>query len=221
MAESETTDEPPSVKAALAKGRGGLRRAFEAADATETTASRSAMSGELTSIEQAMMWERMSGERLSDVERQRIMDGGDFVVPTTQTTVDTLDIAVSIDVLRRNARFMTDSARTCRNLAASLPGRPDGIKYRDKADRADALVVSYTRVADWLGRIGIDGAMTDQTETTADDALKQPTIIDRAQAEIDRLRQLNEEAYYEGVRDGENCNWWESYARKKRDGLAI
>lgn len=65
--------------------------------------------------------------------------------------------------------------------------------------------------------------MTNQSETTVD-ALKQPIIIiDRAQAEIDRLRQLIEEAYYEGVRDGENdnCNWWESYARKKRDGLAI
>jgi hypothetical protein len=44
----------------------------------------SAMSGELTPIEYAMLWERMSGERLSDVERQRIMDGGNFVPPTTQ-----------------------------------------------------------------------------------------------------------------------------------------
>lgn len=65
--------------------------------------------------------------------------------------------------------------------------------------------------------------MTDRTETTAD-ALKQPTIIiNSAQAEIDRLRALVEEAYQEGVRDGITVgqwNWWESLARKKRDGLA-
>jgi hypothetical protein len=61
--------------------------------------------------------------------------------------------------------------------------------------------------------------MTGRTETTTD-ALKRPSIIiDRAQAEIDRLRQLIEEAYHEGVRDGKD-NWWESYARRKRDGLA-
>ena len=35
----------------------------------------------LTPIEQAMLWERMSGERLSDAERQRILDGGEFVRP--------------------------------------------------------------------------------------------------------------------------------------------
>lgn len=35
----------------------------------------------LTPIEQAMMWERMSGERLSDAERQRILDGGEFQPP--------------------------------------------------------------------------------------------------------------------------------------------
>ena len=40
----------------------------------------------LTPIEQAMMWERMSGERLSDDERQRIMDGGEFSPPASQTT---------------------------------------------------------------------------------------------------------------------------------------
>jgi hypothetical protein len=50
---------------------------------TDTTANRAAMSGELTPIEYAMIWEKMSGERLSDAERQRIMDGGDFVPPAT------------------------------------------------------------------------------------------------------------------------------------------
>lgn len=35
---------------------------------------------ELTPIEKAMTWERMSGERLSDAERQRILDGGDFSI---------------------------------------------------------------------------------------------------------------------------------------------
>ena len=41
----------------------------------------------LTPMEQAMTWERMSGERLSDTERQRIMQGGDFH-PPTGTTLD-------------------------------------------------------------------------------------------------------------------------------------
>lgn len=41
----------------------------------------------LTTIEQAMTWERMSGERLSDTERARIMQGGDFH-PPTGTTLD-------------------------------------------------------------------------------------------------------------------------------------
>jgi hypothetical protein len=44
----------------------------------------------LTPIERAMMWERMSGERLSDVERQRIMDGGDFV-PAQMAETETTD----------------------------------------------------------------------------------------------------------------------------------
>lgn len=35
----------------------------------------------LTSMEQAMMWERMSGERLSDAERNHVMDGGEFIPP--------------------------------------------------------------------------------------------------------------------------------------------
>jgi hypothetical protein len=35
----------------------------------------------LTEIEKAMLWERMSGERLSDAERQRILDGGEFHAP--------------------------------------------------------------------------------------------------------------------------------------------
>ena len=39
----------------------------------------------LTPIE-AMLWERMSGERLSDAERQRILDGGEFVRPQTDQT---------------------------------------------------------------------------------------------------------------------------------------
>lgn len=40
----------------------------------------------LTSIEQAMTWERMSGECLSDAERKRIMAGGEFIPPHLQTT---------------------------------------------------------------------------------------------------------------------------------------
>jgi len=35
----------------------------------------------LTEIEKAMLWERMSGERLSDIERKKILDGGAFQPP--------------------------------------------------------------------------------------------------------------------------------------------
>lgn len=35
----------------------------------------------LTPMEQAMNWERMSGERLSGAERKRIMEGGEFTPP--------------------------------------------------------------------------------------------------------------------------------------------
>lgn len=35
----------------------------------------------LTEAEKAMQWERMSGERLPDADRQRVMDGEKFVPP--------------------------------------------------------------------------------------------------------------------------------------------
>ena len=43
----------------------------------------------LTPMEQAMTWERMSGERLSDAERERIMQGGEFHPPSANEPVDT------------------------------------------------------------------------------------------------------------------------------------
>lgn len=42
---------------------------------TETTV-------KLAPMEQAMLWERMSGERLSDAEWQRLLDGGEFNPPS-------------------------------------------------------------------------------------------------------------------------------------------
>lgn len=42
----------------------------------------------LTPMEQAMNWERMSGERLSDTERTRIMNGGEFTSPGDSQTRD-------------------------------------------------------------------------------------------------------------------------------------
>ena len=48
----------------------------------------------LTPMEQAMTWERMSGERLSDAERERIMEGGDFHPPGASEGVDRESLAL-------------------------------------------------------------------------------------------------------------------------------
>ncbi len=45
----------------------------------------------LTPVEQATQWERMSGERLSDAERQRILEGGEFVPPHMRSEPETID----------------------------------------------------------------------------------------------------------------------------------
>jgi hypothetical protein len=45
----------------------------------------------LTPVEQAMLWERMSGERLSAAERQHLLNGGAFIPPTAQSIDDDHD----------------------------------------------------------------------------------------------------------------------------------
>lgn len=46
---------------------------------------------ELTPMEKAWTWERMSGERLSDAHRKRILDGGDFVPPNQEESEGEID----------------------------------------------------------------------------------------------------------------------------------
>lgn len=52
---------------------------------------------QLTPMERAMTWERMSGERLSDAERKRIMAGGEFVLPVTATQKETPQSQMTAD----------------------------------------------------------------------------------------------------------------------------
>jgi hypothetical protein len=71
----------------------------------------------LTPVEQAMTWERMSGQRLPECERRRLLEGGEFAPPTSSMALAVNGVELARERLQL-ADEASSAARRERRLAA-------------------------------------------------------------------------------------------------------